>query len=87
VKDYRAEHLMAIQAKISHKKNEARVGNTERVIIDGKSGEYYIGRSQYDSPEVDEEILISSHKRLMKGRFYNVCITGADDFDLYAEIV
>ncbi len=87
VKDYRAEHLMAIQAKISHKKNEARVGNIERVIIDGKSGDFYIGRSQYDSPEVDEELLITSHKRLMKGKFYNVRITDADDFDLYAEIV
>ena len=87
VKDYRAEHLMTIQADISREKNEARVGNTERVIIDGKSGEYYIGRSQYDSPEVDEEILISSHKRLMKGKFYNVRITEADDFDLYAEII
>jgi ribosomal protein S12 methylthiotransferase len=87
VKDYRAEHLMAIQAKISHKKNEARVGNVERVIIDGKSGDFYIGRSQYDSPEVDEEILITSHKRLMKGKFYNVRITDADDFDLYGEVV
>ena len=87
VKDYRAEHLMAIQAEISHSKNEERVGNVERVIIDGKSGEYYIGRSQYDSPEVDEEILISSHKRLMKGKFYDVKITDADDFDLYAEVI
>ena len=87
VKDYRAEHLMAIQAEISRAKNEERVGNVERVIIDGKSGEYYIGRSQYDSPEVDEEILISSHKRLMKGKFYDVKITDADDFDLYAEVI
>ena len=87
VKDYRAEHLMAIQAGISHSKNEERVGNIERVIIDGKSGDFYIGRSQYDSPEVDEEILISSHKRLMKGKFYEVRITDADDFDLYGEIV
>ena len=87
VKDYRAEHLMAIQADISRSKNEERVGNIERVIIDGKSGDFYIGRSQYDSPEVDEEILIESHKRLMKGKFYNVSITDADDFDLYAEIV
>ena len=87
VKEYRAEHLMAIQADISHAKNEERVGNIERVIIDGKSGDFYIGRSQYDSPEVDEEILITSHKRLMRGKFYNVCITDADDFDLYAEIL
>ncbi len=87
VKEYRAEHLMAIQADISHAKNEERVGNIERVIIDGKSGDFYIGRSQYDSPEVDEEILISSHKRLMRGKFYNVRITDADDFDLYGEIL
>ena len=87
VKDYRAEHLMAIQADISHSKNEERVGNIERVIIDGKSGDFYIGRSQYDSPEVDEEILITSHKRLMRGKFYNVRITDADDFDLYGEIL
>ena len=87
VKEYRAEHLMAIQADISHAKNEERVGNIERVIIDGKSGDFYIGRSQYDSPEVDEEILITSHKRLMRGKFYNVRITDADDFDLYGEIV
>ena len=87
VKDYRAEHLMAIQADISRSKNEERVGNIERVIIDGKSGDFYIGRSQYDSPEVDEEILVSSHKRLMKGKFYEVRITDADDFDLYGEII
>ncbi len=87
IKEYRAEHLMTIQTAISRSKNEERVGNTERVIIDGKSGDYYIGRSQYDSPEVDEEILISSHKRLMRGRFYEVEITEADDFDLYATII
>ena len=87
VKEYRAEHLMTIQSAISRSKNEERVGNTERGIIDGKSGDYYIGRSQYDSPEVDEEILISSHKRLMRGRFYEVEITEADDFDLYATII
>ncbi len=88
VKEYRAEHLMTIQTAISRSKNEERVGNNrERVIIDGKSGDYYIGRSQYDSPEVDEEILISSHKRLMRGRFYEVEITEADDFDLYATII
>ena len=78
---------MTIQSAISRSKNEERVGNTERVIIDGKSGDYYIGRSKYDSPEVDEEILISSHKRLMRGRFYEVEITEADDFDLYATII
>lgn len=87
VKNYRAEHLMAIQADISREKNEARVGNTERVIVDGRSGDYYVARSEYDSPEVDEEILVTSHKRLMRGRFYDVRITAADDFDLYGEIV
>ena len=78
---------MAIQTDISHSKNEERVGNIERVIIDGKSGDFYIGRSQYDSPEVDEEILIESPKRLTKGKFYEVRITDADDFDLFAQII
>ena len=88
VKDYRAEHLMHIQSGISRRKNEARVGRTERVIVDGRQGDFYIARSQYDSPEVDCEILIpAAERRLMRGKFYTVRITDADDYDLYATIV
>lgn len=88
VKDYRVQRLMAIQSEVSLSNNEARIGRVERVIIDERRGEYYVGRSQYDSPEVDQEILIPvSDKRLYRGRFYNVRITGADEYDLYAELV
>lgn len=88
VKDYRVQRLMAIQSEVSLSNNEARIGRVERVIIDERRGEYYVGRSQYDSPEVDQEILIPvSDKRLYRGRFYNVRIIGADEYDLYAELV
>lgn len=88
VKDYRVQRLMAIQSEVSLSNNEARIGRVERVIIDERRGEYYVGRSQYDSPEVDQEILIPvGGKRLYRGRFYNVRITGADEYDLYAELV
>jgi ribosomal protein S12 methylthiotransferase len=59
-----------------------------KVIIDRKEGEYYVGRTQFDSPEVDPEVLIKADsKRLFSGRFYRVRITNADDFDLYGEII
>ena len=88
VKSYRAEEIMRIQADISLDKNSDRIGRVERVIIDERRGDYYIARSQYDSPEVDEEIYIeASGKRLYRGRFYNVRITDADQYDLFAQIV
>ena len=60
------------------------VGRTERVLIDSRQGDYYVGRTQYDSPEVDQEILIpASEKRLLRGRFYDVRIDSAADYDLY----
>ena len=59
-----------------------------RVIIDRKEGDFYIGRSEYDSPEVDQELIIQSNgKRLLRGHFYEVEITDAEDYDLYAEVV
>ena len=88
VKEYRAEEIMRIQNPISLENNRRRIGNIERVIVDGRQGDFYVARSQYDSPEVDEEILIAAEaKRLFRGRFYTVRITDADDYDLYAEIV
>ena len=88
VKGYRAEEIMRIQADISLDKNSDRIGRVERVIIDERRGDYYIARSQYDSPDVDEEIYIeASGKRLYRGRFYNVRITDADQYDLFAQIV
>ena len=88
VKQARLDELMAIQQGISAELSAAKVGQEMRVIIDRKEGEYYIGRTQFDSPEVDPEVLIKSEgKRLFTGHFYNVLITDADDFDLYAKIV
>ena len=88
VKQARLDELMAIQQGISAELSAAKVGQELKVIIDRKEGEYYIGRTQFDSPEVDPEVLIKSEgKRLFTGHFYRVLITDADDFDLYGKIV
>ncbi len=87
LKEQRAERIMMIQSEISLQNNLRRVGQNQRVIIDSRQGEFYVARSQYDSPEVDQEILIAATtKRLIKGRFYDVQITSAEDFDLYATL-
>ena len=84
VKQQRVERIMALQNEISLENNLRRVGRTERVLIDSRQGDYYVGRTQYDSPEVDQEILIpASEKRLLRGRFYDVRIDSAADYDLY----
>ena len=88
VKQQRVERVMALQNEISLANNLRRVGRTERVVIDSRQGDFYVGRSQYDSPEVDQEILIpAAGRRLLRGRFYDVRITSAADYDLYAEPV
>ena len=96
VKDRRVEELMAIQQEISGELMAQKVGTLQRVIIDRKEGGYWVGRTQYDSPEVDCEVLIDrcakgqrtaalKDKRL-NGEFVNVKITKAEEFDLYGEI-
>ena len=88
VKQARADRIMMLQREISLENNRKRVGRTERVMIDSRQGDYYVGRTQYDSPEVDEEILIPVEKRqLRRGHFYEVRITSASDYDLYGEVV
>ena len=87
IKQQRAERVMALQNEISLGNNRRRVGRTERVIIDSRQGDWYVGRTQYDSPEVDQEILIpASECRLLRGHFYDVTVTSAADYDLYGEI-
>ncbi len=87
VKESRAEQIMMLQSEISLQKNLARVGTLQRVIVDSVSGDYFVTRSEYDSPDVDQEILVSSPtKRLFRGRFYSVKITHAEDYDLYGEV-
>ena len=77
---------MALQNEISLENNRRRVGRTERVIIDSRQGDWYVGRTQYDSPEVDTEILIRTPQELAPGTMCTVRITQADDYDLYATI-
>ena len=87
VKLQRVERIMALQNEISLQANRQRVGRTERVLVDSRQGDYYVGRTQYDSPEVDQEILIpAAEKRLQRGRFYDVRIESASDYDLYARL-
>lgn len=88
VKEARAKELMELQSDIASELNAARIGRIERVIIDSRQGDYYVGRSQYDSPEVDQEIFIKAPEgRLRSGCFYDVLITGAEDYDLYGSLV
>jgi ribosomal protein S12 methylthiotransferase len=82
----RAEAVMALQQEISLQINTARIGRTYKVLIDRKEGRHYIGRTQYDSPEVDNEVLIPAEHALEIGNFYAVKITGAEEFDLFGTL-
>jgi ribosomal protein S12 methylthiotransferase len=87
-KEQRLSELMAIQEEISAELGREKIGKTFRVIIDRLEGDYYIGRTEFDSPEVDPEVLIESGKQpLTIGEFYQVFITNSDDFDLFGEVV
>ena len=87
VKQARLDRLMALQEEISAELSAQKVGQTFRIIIDRQEGDYYIGRTEYDSPEVDCEVLIrATDTPLEIGAFYNAKVTSAEEFDLYAEI-
>ena len=86
VKEQRVAEIMAIQQEISRELEEKKVGTVEKVVIDREEGDYYIGRTQYDSPEVDCEVLIEKQTPLEVGHFYLVRITCAEEFDLYGEV-
>ena len=87
VKQRRLDKLMRIQQNISAEIEAAKVGHTLQVIIDRKEGDYYVGRTEFCSPEVDPEVLIPAKEQLTLGRYYQVNITDAEEFDLYGEIV
>ena len=87
-KQRRADKIMLIQEQIALEHNLARVGRTMRVVVDSRQGDYYVARSEYDSPEVDQEILIPTELRqLRRGCFYDVRITNAEGYDLYGEVI
>lgn len=81
-KQRRIDELMAIQEQISLQKNEAKVGRTYKTLIDRKEGDYWVGRTEYDSPEVDDEVLISAAEPLQIGEFFNITIVEALENDL-----
>ena len=88
VKQRRLDELMILQQEISAEVEAEKVGKILKVIIDRKEGDYYIGRTEFCSPEVDPEVLITAgEKRLRVGCFYNVKITQSEEFDLYGEVV
>ena len=87
LKEKRLELLMSLQEKISTEKNEAKIGITKKVLIDRQEDDFYIGRTQFDSPEVDNEVMIAKKTTNLEiGSFYNVRITDAHAFDLTGEI-
>jgi len=86
IKNERANIIMELQRQISREKNEQKVGSVLKTIIDRKEDDYYVARTEYDSPEIDPEVLITSNLNLKIGDFYNVKITEADDYDLFGVI-
>lgn len=90
-KERRVEQIMMLQSVIAEQKNEERVGKTTKVIIDSREGDFWVGRTQYDSPEVDQEVLIETTEELEdvleEGSFHMVEIIGVEGYDLYGKVV
>ena len=87
VKESRVAELMELQQNISAELNESYVGKVLKVIIDREEGEFFVGRTEFDSPEVDQEVLIPLEYNLIPGNFYNIKITKAEDFDLFGVLI
>lgn len=88
VKQQRANEIMELQAQISWELNQEKIGQTFRCIIDRKEGQYFVGRTEFDSPDVDNEVLIDATKTYLKtGEFAQIKIIDATEFDLYGEVV
>jgi ribosomal protein S12 methylthiotransferase len=85
-KQRRAEDVMAVQQEISYEKNQEKVGHTYKVLVDKKEAGRYIGRTEFDSVEVDNEVIIHSDNKLQPGNFYQVKISKAYDYDLEGEL-
>lgn len=88
IKKQRADTIMQQQEKISYELNQKKIGEVFKTIIDRKEGKYWIGRTEYDSPDIDNEVLIEAEKypNIKTGEFYNIKIIDANEFDLYGEI-
>ena len=86
IKQARAEEIMELQLSITDELSQQKIGQVLKVIVDRKEGGFFIGRTEFDSPEVDGEVLISSAFELNEGEFVNVKITGVEDYDLFAQV-
>ena len=87
VKQSRANEIMELQSQISWELNQLKVGKTFKVLIDRKDGQYFIGRTEHDSPDIDNEVLIDASKVFLRvGEFTNVTVVKASDFDLYGTV-
>ncbi|MBQ6070975.1 MAG: 30S ribosomal protein S12 methylthiotransferase RimO [Bacteroidales bacterium] len=86
IKTRRVGKIMQLQESISRELNEAKVGQTLKVIIDSEEGEHYVGRTEFDSPDVDNSVLVTKEKPLTIGEFYPVTITEATEYDLYGTL-
>ena len=87
-KQARLSRLMRVQQRIAEEVSAASIGKTFQVVVDREEGEYFIGRTQYDSPEVDPEVLLlKTDNEVEIGHYYMVEITGADEFDLYGKVI
>jgi ribosomal protein S12 methylthiotransferase len=87
VKQQRLDEIMELQRPISAAHNEHKIGQTLKVIIDREENEYYVGRTEFDSPEVDPEVLITKTSKVKPGQFHPVKIDSFDDYDLFGNIV
>ena len=86
-KESRAQEIMEVQQEISYEKNQEKIGKVFKVLVDKKEAGRYLGRTEFDSVEVDNEVVIQSKEKLMPGEFYNVRITKAFDYDLEGEVL
>jgi ribosomal protein S12 methylthiotransferase len=87
VKQFRSDEIMALQQGISEELNQEKVGQTLKVMVDRKESGYFVGRTEFDSPEVDNEVLIPAEQYARLGDFVNVKINKAEEFDLYGDII
>jgi ribosomal protein S12 methylthiotransferase len=87
VKEERTDLIMELQQGISQELNAQKIGNTYKVLFDRKEGDYFIGRTEFDSPEVDNEVLVNANQYVRLGDFANVKINSSEEFDLYGEVV
>jgi len=85
IKNLRLEELMAVQQDISLNHNLKLIGKKLKVLIDRKEGDFFVGRTEFDSPGIDNEVLVKPHKSIIAGEFSEVMITAAEEFDLYGE--